>query len=497
VEVRLWLAAAVAAYFLFIFGMTRMGLIGPDEPRYAFVGRDMARSGDWVTPRLWGSPWFEKPALLYWTTAAAFRVGLGEDAAPRLPVALLSILFLLFYYFRLRATLGNPAAAYSLALLATSAGWVAYSRVAVFDLPLSAAFGAAMLELLAWLDQKQRRSPILFAAFLGIAVLAKGLVGPVLAALILLCWAARWGARELWGLLRLAPALVFALVAGPWYLLCFARNGTPFLQEFFWRQHFARYTAGALAHNQPVWFFIPVVLIGFLPWTPLVLSFPKLDYMGDRRLFFLAVWVGVAIVFFSFSRDKLPAYVLPAFPAIAALAGVALGRSEPWTGIHRALLPLCAATLALFPIAGAVLPTALSMGLSSALWQTKWSGVLLLAVAVLIAAVILLENRRKREAAIAIICAAAAAGCAWISFSTFPAIDAQAGARSVWQQAQAHRDEICLDRVSRSLQYGLAYYAGRPLADCATESKPYRITSAGIVTASSSHRDRSMSEASK
>ena len=86
-------------YFLYFFRLGGAGLVGPDEPRYAWIGRAMAQTGDWVTPRLWGQPWFEKPALLYWLTGAAFRLGLGPDLAPRLPVALVSVGFLCFYWW--------------------------------------------------------------------------------------------------------------------------------------------------------------------------------------------------------------------------------------------------------------------------------------------------------------------------------------------------------------------------------------------------------------
>lgn len=97
-----FLAAVGLAGALYLTGLTRMGMVGPDEPRYADVGRAMARSGDWITPRLWGHPWFEKPALLYWMTGAGFRLGLGPELAPRLPVALLSLAFLAFFWWRLR-----------------------------------------------------------------------------------------------------------------------------------------------------------------------------------------------------------------------------------------------------------------------------------------------------------------------------------------------------------------------------------------------------------
>src|SRR5881396_3806992 len=109
-------------YLLSFFGLTNAGLVGPDEPRYAAVARQMALSGDWITPRLWGEPWFEKPALLYWMIAAAFRAGLGDDLAPRAPVALLAVLFLGFFFWSLRREFGVRPAAFATAILATSAG---------------------------------------------------------------------------------------------------------------------------------------------------------------------------------------------------------------------------------------------------------------------------------------------------------------------------------------------------------------------------------------
>ncbi len=96
------LVSAVALFFLYLFGLTRTGLIGPDEPRYAAIGQAMAQSGDWITPKLWGNSWFEKPPLLYWMTAVGFQAGLGEDLAPRLPVALISVGFLIYFFLVLR-----------------------------------------------------------------------------------------------------------------------------------------------------------------------------------------------------------------------------------------------------------------------------------------------------------------------------------------------------------------------------------------------------------
>src|SRR3954470_9913462 len=87
------IAGGLALLVLYLYGLDRMGLYSADEPRYASIGLEMARSGDFITPRLWGAGWFEKPPLLYWMVAAGFRAGLSIDLAPRVPVALLSLGF--------------------------------------------------------------------------------------------------------------------------------------------------------------------------------------------------------------------------------------------------------------------------------------------------------------------------------------------------------------------------------------------------------------------
>src|SRR6516225_9690408 len=174
-----WLAALLAG-FLYFYGLSTTGLLGPDEPRYAAVAREMARSADWVTPRLWGEPWFEKPPLLYWMTAFGFRLGLGPEVAPRLPVAALALAFLGFYWWILRREFGTRPAWYAVLILATSAGWIGFSQTSVTDMPLTVTFSAAMLLALPWIAQGDERPLPFTAALLGLAVLAKGLVPMVL-----------------------------------------------------------------------------------------------------------------------------------------------------------------------------------------------------------------------------------------------------------------------------------------------------------------------------
>ena len=120
------IAIAIAAFYLFKLDGFGVGL-EPDEPRYAAIGRTMAETGDLVTPVLWGSPWFEKPPLLYWMTALGSVAGVNPELSARLPVAFLSLAFLAACFFLVRREFGTEAAGTSAALLGTSAGWVVYS----------------------------------------------------------------------------------------------------------------------------------------------------------------------------------------------------------------------------------------------------------------------------------------------------------------------------------------------------------------------------------
>lgn len=460
-----WLALVPAVYFLFFFNLSGVGLIGPDEPRYAAIGRDMARSGDWVTPRLWGQAWFEKPPLLYWMTGLACRAGLGEETAPRLPVALLSVAFLCFYWRRLEREFGRRAALFATAVLATSAAWLAFSHVAVTDLPMAAAFSAAMLAGLPWIARGDRRSLALASALLGAAVLAKGLV-PLALALPLV-----WAGRRQWrDLLRPAPILAFSAVAAPWYLLASLRHGSAFLADFFLKHHLARFFTGELQHQQPFWFYIPVLAAGLFPWTPLLALLFRRTLYHDARLRFLLISVAFGLLFFSASTNKLPGYLLPLIPAACALMGVALAEAKT----AKRALSTSAMLLVLVPVVAGILPEALLRGLSRAQaagppWQT------VLAVAAVAALVWEAERAGRRLVAVGAIAAGLLAGILWIEAAAFPALDRTVSARAVWRQIAGRASEVCVGPVSRSWRYNLNYYSGSPLPDCGEALRPIQI----------------------
>ncbi len=444
------LLSGIGLFFLYFFGLTRTGLLGPDEPRYAAIGRAMAATGDWITPRLWGQPWFEKPALLYWMTAAGFKLGLGPDWAPRLPVALASVAVLVYFFVVLRREFGDRAACYSAAILATSAGWQVYSHVAITDLPMSAAFAAAMLAIIG--PQPSVRSNLTSGLLLGLAILAKGLVPLVL--FIPALWFLRRRIRDL--------AILFgaaALITTPWYALVTLRNGAPFLEDFFWKHHFGRFLNSTLLHGRPIWFYIPVLLAGLFPWIPmLVLLFDRRLYR-DRRARFLLVWFAWGFVFFSASRNKLPGYLLPLLPPLAALIGIAAAEARARSPKLMLLLGASAALLCFVPPLEDALPQALLVGTArtSLHLATLWiiPGLLFGLVCAWF------EKLGRRDSAVAGLAALMVLAVVSILWRVYPVLDAQLSGRA------SHAQSItCVPPTNRSQRTSIQYYADQNLPDC-------------------------------
>jgi 4-amino-4-deoxy-L-arabinose transferase-like glycosyltransferase len=439
----------------------------------------MARSGDWITPRLDGQPWFEKPPLLYWTTALGHLCGFSGEWAARLPVALISLAFLWFFHRTLEREFSRRTALTATAILGTSAGWAALSFAAVTDLPMAAALNAAMLVALfgpqalgargtGGREGRYRAQGLVAGVLLGLAMLAKGFVPLVLIApVFLIARGKRW---------RILTAAV--LTAGPWYLLCWWVNGRAFWEEFFWRHHVARFFSPSLEHVQPFWYYIPVFLAGLFPWTPLVALIGRPRSLDDERVRFLLLYLVYGLLFFSASTNKLPAYVLPLLPAMAVVLAVALekARSAAWW------LAACGLLLAAVPLIAAILPEALNTGITHVEWGIVLGWPLLLAVAAAGAAWWLARDDadqewsdRRRWAALTVACAAVVS-VLYLKAAAFPAMDRQVSVRAFWREHSA--EAACLDpALRRAWVYGLNYYAERALPACAGE-QPGRIVTA-------------------
>jgi hypothetical protein len=445
---------AIAIYFVYFFHLTAVGLAGPDEPRYAAIGHEMAIGGDWVTPRLFGQAWFEKPALIYWMSAIGFRAGLSLDLAPRLPIALLSVAFLLFYYWALRREFGPWSALYSSLLLGTSAFWIAFSNAAVPDLPLAAFFTAAILLALPWIDRGEKSGLPYAAALIGLAVLAKSLVPLVLLAPVL--WFAR---KRLLDLLNARIICTFVAVALPWYWACYSRNGSPFIQTLFVQHQFGRMTSDALQHVQSVWFYLGVLPGAVFPWVLLLpLLIHRRLYTDIRTQYLLATFV-FGFCFFSAAPNKLPGYILPLLPALFALLGIRLAQ----TRLLGELMLGSSLLLVFVPALVLMLPRAMSKGMSH-IWPLDlaaaanamlWFPNLLMA-----GGLAMWAAKRWKPAASVMLAAGLVVFSVWfVKANALANLDRAVSARGL--------KVTCVPAgTTRAIRYGLNYYADTILPDC-------------------------------
>jgi len=439
-----------------------VGLLGPDEPRYASIGRAMARTGDYVTPRLDGAPWFEKPPLLYWLVAAGHKAGLGDDLAPRVPLVLFSCAYLVLQFFALWRLLGGRIAWIATLILPATAGWAAYSQIGVTDLPLAVTFTSTVwLGLLAW----RGGQPKYFAAAgvcFGLALLAKGLVPGVLILPLLVALWRRWKGLLLAGALAL-------VVAGPWYGAMLARHGQLFFDDFIVKHHFSRFSSTALQHVQPWWFYLPVLLAGLFPWVAALGEGCKRWWTEPVQRMILVVFL-FGLAFFSLSTNKLPGYILPLVPLAVTLVacGLAEAREAGWG------LSLAAALLGLCPVIAGLLPEALLLGLRHAtLREINWAW---FAVSVPVsAAVWILESKQRRVAACAVVSLATLGGLMGVKESVAPALDNLVSARGLARRVHVREADTCVDSLHRSLRYGLNYYTAAPLPDCGDEARRFAI----------------------
>jgi len=368
-----WLISAVLTVAVYLTGLT-IPLLGPDEPRYSQVAREMFERGDWVTPTLGGFDWFEKPALLYWLQIASYKLfGVSEFAA-RFGSALFGLGTILSLWILGKQWSENSgqkgdsktedqnpttdhrqlttAFANWLALVAASTlGIIVFARGASFDIILTFPITASLVSFFVW-EIENRKSPTanrkylalaLFYFFIGVALIAKGLVGIVFPLAIVAFYyllslkfpPCAFIFSLFWG------TLLSLLVASAWYLPMYRVNGWKFVDEFFIQHHFQRYTSNKYLHPQPFYFFFWVLPLMTLPWLPFffasiwefikgIVSRKNAAGTQSESLFtfraslftFAAAWLIVPLVFFSVSGSKLPGYILPALPAAIILTAL-------------------------------------------------------------------------------------------------------------------------------------------------------------------------------
>ncbi len=361
-----WLRLLVLLFVpaLLLYPCLSFPLIEPDESRYAEIPREMLQRGDWITPRLQGEPYLEKPPLLYWLTAVSYRLFGVHDWAARLPPALAvhgSVLVLYFFGQRL---FGERAAFRGALMLSLAPGFVSIGRLLLIDgilafcatLALFAAFEAVRGCRLRW------GWWLLSAAACGLGVLSKGPVAVILLAPPLTLH--RWLTGRPLPLPRWAVAVFLAVVAAvtlPWYAALCLRE-PQFAWVFFWEHNVLRFLT-PFAHERGVWFYGPVLLLGLLPATLLLVPFLRFLVSSDEatarrrpaEFGFLLLAGGWCVLFFTLSSCKLPTYILPAFPPLALALGWFLTQSR-WDRSRWPAATACAAFVLLAGFHHVVVP---------------------------------------------------------------------------------------------------------------------------------------------
>jgi 4-amino-4-deoxy-L-arabinose transferase-like glycosyltransferase len=322
-------AAVAAGVFLWLAATAWMRpLMLPDEGRYVGVAWEMMRSGDWLTPTLNGLPFFHKPPLFYWITAGSMSLfGLYEGAARAAPL-LGAFLAALSLYLFIRRWSGERAARLTLVALLAQPLFYVGAQFANLDMLVAGCITATLVLLAHAALSIERGLPHRTAlagayAMAAAGMLAKGLIGFVIPALVIVTWLLmlrRW--RVLKALVWGPGMLLFLLLAAPWFAAMQARFPA-FLDYFFVVQHFKRFAAAGFNNVQPFWFYPAVLVLFSLPWLPWLRGPFTRGYFteperGPLRLL-LALYVVMVVLFFSMPKSKLLGYVLPAVPPLAAL----------------------------------------------------------------------------------------------------------------------------------------------------------------------------------
>jgi 4-amino-4-deoxy-L-arabinose transferase-like glycosyltransferase len=333
---RDFLLLAVAFGALYFFALGKASLGSQDEGRYSEIPREMVASGDWVTPRLDGVNYFEKPPLVYWAVAVCLKAfGPGELSMRTVPV-LFALGGLLLTYAAARQLYGREAGLASATVLGTSLLYFTIGHILLLDMALSVWMSATLFCFLlgvrapvspAWWNSRRALFYGLYASA-ALATLTKGFIGFLVTGAVMVLWLVlfdQW--KRLRPLYLPTGLLLFLAVALPWHLLAAARNPT-WAYRYIVYEHWLRFTTPAAGRHQAWWFFIPIVLFGLFPWVGFLWPALRDALRGgwERRrenaaAWFLVTWVVFVFLFFSKSQSKLAPYILPVFPPLAVIVG--------------------------------------------------------------------------------------------------------------------------------------------------------------------------------
>lgn len=348
---RLYLFAYCLVLFLIFLG--NVPLIDPDEPVYGATAKEMLATGDFLSPRIYGQYWYDKPPLFYWLEALSFSI-LGVSAfSARLPSALIAAFTVLYVWHVTEKTFNRRVAWLAACILASSLEFIVLARAAVTDMTLTAALTVALFSFL------RKRYMMAYIAC-GIAFLTKGPIGFGLPALIVFFWLLvqkKLTPRHIMNLKWTWGILLACVVGLPWYIYMIYVHGQPFIDSFLVYHNVVKFTSPEHPGKNHWWLYLVVLTAGCFPWTGAVAAMLTRvrRFARDPRTLYLVVWAAVIFLFFSFSATQLFSYVLPMFPALAVLTALYLDQAFgeerfPLPRLHLFFIALVAGAVALAPL---------------------------------------------------------------------------------------------------------------------------------------------------
>jgi 4-amino-4-deoxy-L-arabinose transferase-like glycosyltransferase len=329
------LLVIVVSSLIMFFNLGSIPLLDPDEPVYAETAKEMLQFNDWLSPRIYGQFWYDKPPMYYWLVAMSFKVfGINEFAA-RFPSALLAIVCAVYIYFAVARLFNKRAGVLSALVLTTSLEFFYLGKAAVTDITLTLCFTVC---LLSYLEKRY----YLFYIFAGLATVTKGPIGFLFPAGIIFFYMV--ATRSFSEMLRMKlpfGILIYLLVAAPWYWFMYQLHGSAFIDTFIGFHNITRFTSPEHPEGVLWYYFIPVLIIGFMPWTAVMVQAVWASMTQSRNhfkpLLFLLIWTLFIFIFFSISRTKLVSYILPMYPPLAIIVGWYLDRIWNWRRNFRPL----------------------------------------------------------------------------------------------------------------------------------------------------------------
>jgi 4-amino-4-deoxy-L-arabinose transferase len=347
---------------VYILPLNVRPLVIPDETRYAEIGREIIETGDWIVPRLNGLRYFEKPILGHWFHALSIEVFGANAFAVRLPSALaVGLSALILFFFIRRFTNDTTSAIMAACVFLTCLEVFAVGTFCVLDSIFSMFVTASMATFFLAFMETRPITKIIFLAGAGItcglAFLTKGFLAFVIPAIVFVPFAI-WR-HQLKELLRVfwLPVIIAVIIALPWGIMIHLKE-PDFWHYFFWVEHIDRFISpDGGQHPYPFWFFVPVIIVGTLPWTTQIIGviyrFLK-NLSNDPLLRFSICWFLFPFLFFSICRGKLATYILPCFPPLVVLFTV---------GLRHEWKTVTAERFKHFNIVGVILIIALMIGL--------------------------------------------------------------------------------------------------------------------------------------